>query len=242
MSAFGAFFDRIEARACAGLALSEIAVPAPFARAEGTHAGRPIAIETRAYVGPTAAYARFCRITDALRGEIEIGNALVIPNDQETLPILAFDLVALGGARMVVAVDLAPVAARAEDRARALVELGRTIGDRSALPLVDPKLGGPLAIHARVSPEERPGALAVVDRYVDAFLAVAASGPRGAVASPEVARWLARHRADRRLTAALARWFGSAWATTFVATILFPDLCRDRATFDAVPTSPLRQE
>jgi hypothetical protein len=214
----------------ATLALDEVALPPALRRLTGELRGAPRTLTTRRFRGAALADLTVAEIRDeaaALCAVTVIGR----PEPASLRPVLGVDLVALGGALGLVAVDLAPTdpALWAERAAPALDRLHRAAGP-ALVPRRWPEFAAevfsPRALIAGARRGDEGPALAAVAAFVGEVAPLyAASAPadpaRAAEAAERAARWRAAERRNRREHDALARLFGAAPAAAYLE-LLFP--------------------
>lgn len=208
----------IEARLIESLKLAPCACP--LDGAEGSYKGVAATLVARTYAGPDVAYARFVNVHAG--DELAIANVMVVAKPQRALPILGVDMVKLAAAR-------APLL---------VADAWPTVDDPAAHPASQPTREGPAwwqrwsspaALLVRVAPDQAGQAhqrlVDLVNVWVNAF---AASGlPESEGAARAAARsegYLAAHREEDQTLMLLAKIFGAAFASRFIAQVMFPSL------------------
>jgi phycocyanobilin:ferredoxin oxidoreductase len=233
---------RAEAQLVEALGLAQLPLDPELARAEGTWKGGPVTIETRAYRGGALIYARFAEVRG---GELEIGNALCVPDPDHPLPIFGADLVALGAEVAMIAADLSPTLPPGPERDAQLAPLGAACAARGplppggALPAWCADWFSPFSLYTRIGPADLPAAAAAFDAlprlYADLCRASRPEPDRAASASASASTlrahaihaiegYAAAHRTDDKGLRMLAKMFGEPWAARYLAEVLFPPL------------------
>lgn len=221
---------RAERRVVDALGLEPIALATALASASGEWKGAPATITTRAYAGGVVRYARFAMVEGS---GIAIANILALPAEDQPLPILGADLVAIGarGGSVLLAADLSPavpeevggasLAGLAARRAR-----GPALATAGELPSWCAEWFSPHALFTRVGAEQLDDALTVLDEFVDEFVLLALGSQRRTALAPAAARmqsgYQSAHRTDDKGLGMLGRMFGAEWAERYVSEVLFP--------------------
>lgn len=216
-------------RLVAGLGLVEVPLPAGLARLRGHVRGETVELRTRSFTGHVFE-AIFIATISAGVGAPRSATVIALPAPGSLLPILGVDLIALGGALSLAAIDLAPVddAAWSRDAEPLLLALHRRVEDRvipRRWPAFAHRTFSRLAlIGAGPRGDEAPllsAAADLVDAYGD--LARAPSeppAPESALAAHRRRRaWQAAELDNRREHDALARLFGADAAARFLGLI-----------------------
>lgn len=226
---FAALVSETEQALVQDLGLRPLLLAPALARADGAWKGESVSLETRAYAGGAIRFARFAQLVGP---SLEIGNVLCLPDPLYPLPILGADLVALGRATGMLAVDLSPTLPAGPERDHQLASC-RSLGlTRSSLPSGGALPGwceawfSPHALFTRVPPEranEARRAFAVFPRVFTELARRATPRPDQAPAIRTAqAGYAAAHRTDDKGLGLLARMFGAAWADRYVSEVLFP--------------------
>lgn len=209
----------------ATLGLRPAPLPGELARMDGELRGAPLRLETRREQGGPFASLTCATICGADGGLCSV-TVIGMPADATGGPVLGVDLIGLGGALSLVAVDLAPIDdPRWEERAAApLAELHAAIGDGVVARRVPSFAQGVFSPRALIVGAQR-GAEAPLLAAVRAFIArlpeVYAEGPalapaRAAAARERVSAWCRAELCNRREHDALARIFGAGPAAAYL--------------------------
>lgn len=213
------------------LGLAPIAVPGPLIRLDGVVREVPVVMCTRRLAG--RAFASFTLATIAeVAGPLRAVTVIGMPPEGSTAPILGVDLVALGGALSLVAVDLAPT-----DPERWMAAAGPVLGQlhldtEGALvhrrwPEFAAEVFSRRALLAGARRGQESAALAAVARFIASLAPVYAEADTGVepgrreAAGVRAAQWRLAERRNRREHDALTRIFGGAPAAALVD-LLFP--------------------
>lgn len=213
----------------ASLGLRPLAVPDGLHELEGTLRGAPVRLRTRRFSGGALAALTLAEIAE-VGGPLRAVTMIGMPGAGTLAPILGIDLVALGGALSLVAVDLAPtdemlwatLAAPLLERLQQ-VSAGRTVARR--WPEFAVEVFSPRALLAGARRGREAAVLADVAWFVSALRRLywdrRASVPaRQAEAEARRRRWCVAERRNRREHDALAQMFGVARAGAYLDLLL----------------------
>ena len=237
MTAFVDLLIETELRLVDRLELSRLELEPSMASARGRWKGDDVRIETRAYRGPTIAYARFATVVGA---GLEIANLLCLSHHDIPLPMLGADLVSLGSrsGTSMLAADLSPTLPPGEARAAQLAGLAARMARHAGLPP-----GGelpawcsewfsPFALYTRPDASTMDAAVAAFREIPEEFIELSLRTDRdvdtAAIVAAAQAAYADAHRTDDKGLGMLAKMFGAAWADRYLAEVLFP-----AATVDA---------
>lgn len=208
-------------------ALGLAARPLPGALAELRAAQRPLTMRTRRWTGGAFAALTIAEIEDDA-GALCTATVIGLPAAGTLAPVVGVDLIALGGALSLVAVDLTPAdpefwRVHCEPR---LAAMHAAVGE-AAVPRRWPGFAvesfSPRALIAgarRGGEEQVLAAVAGLLRGLPAVLAEAEGEPeRAAAAAERVRGWLAAERRNRKEQEALARLFGAEAAEAYLGEV-----------------------
>lgn len=193
---------------------------------EGVARGVPVVLELRRSAG--AAFSALAVATIAEReGPLCAVTVVGMPHAGSCAPILGVDLVALGGALSLIAVDLAPT-----DEARWTIGAGPALEQlhlategsvvHRRWPEFALEVFSPRALLAGARRGREGEALRAVAGFVEGLAPLyAETDPRTPEAEDRAARWRAAERRNRREHDALTRIFGEA-ASASLIDLLFP--------------------
>jgi hypothetical protein len=200
------------------LELRPATVPDGLARLRGELRDRPVIMHAQAYEGTSFERLVLATIVDGA-GSLRSVTIIGTPAAARGLPILGVDLIALGGALSLAAVDLAPtdgatwegLGAPLLRELRAAID-GRVIARRR--PIFAEGVFSPLAVIVGARRGEEAPVLTATAGLLDAFAAaVTGAAPlaeaRAAAARRRVLAWCAAERRNRREHDALRRIFGA---------------------------------
>lgn len=217
------------ARAWSGsLGLRALAMPPGLAQLTGEVRGAPVTMTTvREQGGPFAALT-CATIRDAEGGLVSV-TLIGLPAAGTPGPVLGVDLIGLGGALSLIAVDLAPVdASHWEERAAApLAELHAALGEGAVWrrwPSFAEEVFSPRAVIVGARRGAEAELLAAVGGFVARLPEVYAQAPvlsaeRAAAADLRVRAWRRAELRNRREHDALARIFGVGPAEAYLAAL-----------------------
>ncbi|HEY0135288.1 MAG TPA: hypothetical protein VGB85_14485 [Nannocystis sp.] len=216
--------------AVAELAISELGLTrCPFPEAlgalVGTHAGEPLRMHTRRWRGPGFVALTMATITDAA-GQLRSVTIIGLPAAGCPGPIVGVDLIGLGGALSLVAVDLAPTddvtwqthAAAPLAALHTAVETHVVIRRR---PSFADEVFSPRALIAGVRRGAELAVLDAVASFIEHAVGPRASpgkvaAERATAADDRVAAWCRAELRNRREHDALTRLFGAVPATAYL--------------------------
>ena len=209
----------------ATLGLRPAPLPAGLARMDGELRGAPLRLETRREQGGPFASLTCATICGADGGLCSV-TVIGMPADGTGGPVLGVDLIGLGGALSLVAVDLSPTddQAWAERAGPLLGELHAAVAGHVVArrwPAFAAEVFSSRALIAGVRRGEEAAVLAAVARFVaevgEVFAGPPATDPRRiAAAAARVVAWRRAELANRREHDALARIFGEAAAAAYL--------------------------
>jgi hypothetical protein len=211
--------------AIAGAGLVRCIFPGELGALVGTHAGDPLRMHTRRWCGAGFSALTVATIGDAsdlLRTVTIVG----LPAAGDPGPILGVDLIGLGGALSLVAVDLAPTdeVTWQTDAAAALAELHAAVEPhvvQRRRPSFADEVFSPRALIAGVRRGAERTVLDAVARFVEHAIGPrspsrAIEPERAAAANDRVDAWCRAELRNRREHDALTRLFGAAPATAYL--------------------------
>jgi len=204
-------------------------LPAQLRALVGTHAGAALHLDTRRWRGTGFAALTVATIRDAT-GRLRSVTIIGLPAAGVPGPIVGVDLIGLGGALSLVAVDLAPtdLATWETDAAASLAELHAAVAASVVLrrwPDFASEVFSPRALIAGV----RRGAELDVLTAVASFVARIPTPPidpipagRASAAHERVTAWCRAELRNRREHDALTRLFGADPATAYTDLLFGP--------------------
>ncbi len=207
-------------------ALTVCPLPEQLGALVGAHAGAALHLDTRRWRG--AGFAAFTVATiRAATGHLRSVTIIGLPAANALGPIVGVDLIGLGGALSLVAVDLAPtdVATWETDAAASLAELHAAVAD-SVVPRRWPDFASevfsPRALIAGVRRGAEPGVLAAVASFIARIPTPPIDPTAGPAASERVSAWCRAELRNRREHDALTRLFGADPATAYTDLLFGP--------------------
>lgn len=213
-------------RLAAQVAPEALATDPELGRARGVARGVPVILELRRSAG--AAFSSFTVATIAeLEGPLCAVTIVGMPHAGSCAPIVGLDLVALGGALSLIAVDLAPT-----DEARWMLGAGPALEQlhlaiegsvvHRRWPEFALEVFSTRALLAGARRGREGEALQAVAGFVEGLAPLyAETSARTLEAGARAARWRAAERRNRREHDALARIFGEGPAAALID-LLFP--------------------
>ena len=211
-----------------GLGLEAAAMPVGLERMTGEVRGVPVMMTTRRAQGGRFAALTCATIRDA-EGVLRSLTVIGMPAGGTPGPVLGIDLIGLGGALSLIAVDLAPVDGQVwEERAAApLAGLHAALGEGAVArrwPEFAAEVFSPRAVIAGARRGAEAGLLAAVAGFVSCLPGVyapmaALPVARQVAADERVRAWRQAELRNRREHDALARIFGAGAAAAYLAAL-----------------------
>lgn len=203
--------------------------PLPPALAELRGQSRPLVMRTRRWRGSGWSALTVATIEDE-HGSLRTATVIGLPTPVR--PIVGIDLIALGGALSLIAVDLAPtdLAYWSGHCAQHLASLRRAVGDAAVArkwPGFAMESFSPLALIAGARRGGEGLALAAVAGFLRTLPEALAEAPhdpdRAAAGQSRLRAWLAAERQNRKEQEALSRLFGAETAEAYLGEVFRVD-------------------
>lgn len=204
--------------------------PLPPALAELRAQGRPLVMRTRRWCGPGWSALTVATIEDE-QGALCTATVIGLPA-QSVRPIVGVDLIALGGALSLIAVDLAPTDMTywSGHCAQHLAALRRALGDAVVArkwPGFAMESFSPMALIAGARRGGEGLVLAAIAGFLRTLPETLAEVPddpdRAAAGRSRLRAWLAAERQNRKEQEALSRLFGAETAEAYLGEVFRVD-------------------